>query len=109
MKTSSFPTSILSCFTREPWTRRVTKVCQADEWLGFRKGTTGAVAASNVVPDICFSIVPVDSWPDLRMYVSFSLHVFFFSPFTVGTKIIADPEKCFQGFISEKLLIFIAA
>ena len=28
--------------------------------------------------------------------------------FTVGTKIIADPEKCFQELISEKLLIFIA-
>ena len=27
---------------------------------------------------------------------------------TVGTKIIADPEKCFQELISEKLLIFIA-
>ena len=26
--------------------------------------------------------------------------------FTVGTKIIADPEKCFQELISEKLLIF---
>ena len=25
---------------------------------------------------------------------------------TVGTKIIADPEKCFQELISEKLLIF---
>ena len=27
---------------------------------------------------------------------------------TVGTKIIADPEKCCQELISEKLLIFIA-
>ena len=27
---------------------------------------------------------------------------------TVGTKIIADPEKCFRELISEKLLIFIA-
>ena len=27
---------------------------------------------------------------------------------TVGTKIIADPEKSFQELISEKLLIFIA-
>ena len=27
---------------------------------------------------------------------------------TVGTKIIADPEKCFQELISEKLLIFFA-
>ena len=27
---------------------------------------------------------------------------------TVGTKMIADPEKCFQEFISEKLLIFFA-
>ena len=26
---------------------------------------------------------------------------------TVGTKIIADPEKCFQELISEKLLIFL--
>ena len=25
---------------------------------------------------------------------------------TLGTKIIADPEKCFQELISEKLLIF---
>ena len=25
---------------------------------------------------------------------------------TVGTKIIADPEKCFQELIFEKLLIF---
>ena len=29
-------------------------------------------------------------------------------PFTVGTKIIADPEKYFQELISEKLLIFFA-
>ena len=28
--------------------------------------------------------------------------------FTVGTKIIADPEKCFQELTSEKLLIFFA-
>ena len=27
---------------------------------------------------------------------------------TVGTKIRADPEKCFWELISEKLLIFIA-
>ena len=27
---------------------------------------------------------------------------------TVGTKIIADPEKSFQKLISEKLLIFVA-
>ena len=27
---------------------------------------------------------------------------------TVGTRIIADPEKCFQELISEKLLIYIA-
>ena len=26
---------------------------------------------------------------------------------TVGTKIIVDPEKCFQEFISEKLLILL--
>ena len=26
---------------------------------------------------------------------------------TVGTKIIADPEKCFQELISDKLLIFL--
>ena len=26
---------------------------------------------------------------------------------TVGTKIIADPEKCFQELISEKLLILL--
>ena len=29
------------------------------------------------------------------------------SPCTVETKIIADPEKCFQELISEKLLIFL--
>ena len=28
-------------------------------------------------------------------------------PNTVGTKIIADPEKCFQELISEKLLILL--
>ena len=28
-------------------------------------------------------------------------------PRTVGTKIIADPEKCFQELISEKFLIFL--
>ena len=28
-------------------------------------------------------------------------------PSTVGTKMIADPEKCFQEFISEKLLLFL--
>ena len=26
---------------------------------------------------------------------------------TVGTKIIADPEKCFQELVSEKLLILL--
>ena len=29
------------------------------------------------------------------------------NPNTVGTKIIADPENCFQELISEKLLIFL--
>ena len=31
----------------------------------------------------------------------------FLNPPTVGTKIIADPEKCFQELISERLLIFL--
>ena len=36
-----------------------------------------------------------------RLEVAEGFHI------TVGTKIIADPEKCFQELISEKLLIFL--
>ena len=36
------------------------------------------------------------------------LHDLMVSESTVGTKIIADPEKCFQELLSEKLLIFFA-
>ena len=32
---------------------------------------------------------------------------FYYLGITVGTKIIADPEKCFQEVISEKLLILL--
>ena len=37
---------------------------------------------------------------------AFDLYCFFFKS-TVGTKIIADPEKYFQELISEKLLILL--
>ena len=36
------------------------------------------------------------------------LHKIIFYRITVRIKIIADPEKCFQELISEKLLIFVA-